>query len=118
MLRELRAASPQGEVRTPAELKELLRDQVALLRLDQERAVQGIARMLPHDAEKRKAVWAALQRLVAARTGVQSEASQQRLARVEALFAGKSKPRVGASDAAAVGHQRARHRTREVSAPH
>jgi hypothetical protein len=123
-LRELRAASPRGEVRTAAQVKALVREQVQLLRLDKERSVQGIAKLLPHDARRRKEAWTALQRIVNVRNGALTDEGKQRLARVEKLFlearAKESKARqakVGAAHAAA-RNPRGRHRTREVSAPH
>ena len=117
-LRELRAVSPAGEVRTAAQLKPLLRDQVLLLRLDPERAVKGIAKLLPRTAQDRKAMLAALHKMLDARRRPLTEEGKRRLEHIEALFAAKAvKPRTGAAHAAKRHHRR-RERTREVSAPH
>ena len=54
-LKQLHDAQPPGRPRTMAELKEVLRDQSLLLRLDEKRAVAAIPKLLPRDAEDRVA---------------------------------------------------------------
>jgi hypothetical protein len=68
------------------ELKACLKEQYLLLRLDEERAVKAIARMLPDDEQARAAALAALHRMIEAH-GAPSEEGKRRLKRVEELFA-------------------------------
>lgn len=89
MLKQLHDAQPPGRPRTMKELKAVLRDQYLLLRLDEERAVAAIPKLLPRDGEERGRTLRAIQRVVSA-TGQQSDEGGRRLARIEKLFAVKS----------------------------
>jgi hypothetical protein len=68
-----------------AEFKVILKEQYLLLRLDEERAVRAIPRLLPDDADARRAGLDALRRMVTSR-GALSEEGASRLKQVERLF--------------------------------
>jgi hypothetical protein len=85
VVKQLHDAQPPGRPRTMAELKAVLRDQSALLRLDEERAVTAIPRLLPRDAVDRARALRAVQRVVSAQ-GELSPEGKRRLARAERLF--------------------------------
>jgi len=89
MLKQLHDAQPPGRPRTMKELKAVLRDQYLLLRLDEERAVAAIPKLLPRDGEERARTLRAVQR-VASATGDSSEEGKRRLVRIEKLFAVKT----------------------------
>jgi hypothetical protein len=84
-LKHIRAARPAGQRMSMQRLKELVREQYLLLRLDQERAVAAIPRLLDGDTALRRAALAALERVVAA-PGDLSDEGRRRLARIAALF--------------------------------
>jgi hypothetical protein len=92
-LREVGTALPPAMRVGLARLKEIVREQFMLLRLDEERAVATLPRLLQGDPRQREAALAALQRVLAAR-GALSPEGQRRLQRVAALFGGR--PRVAA----------------------
>ncbi|NEX92179.1 DUF3141 domain-containing protein [Caulobacter sp. 17J65-9] len=85
MFKVLRAAQPADERLPAAELKELVKEQDLLLRLDEERAIQAIPKLLPPDAGRRKRVLDEVHGLVEAR-GHLAEEGRRRLKRVDALF--------------------------------
>ncbi len=95
MFRAMRAEKPT-EARLPwMHLKDLLRDQFLLLRLDQERAIRAIPGMLPRETAERRAALEQLHRVVGAR-GAMPEEGRRRLARVDNLFGVKAeKPASG-----------------------
>ncbi|MFK5073432.1 hypothetical protein ACI4BE_28295, partial [Klebsiella pneumoniae] len=80
-LMAVRAMQPANRQKTLAELKVALREQYLLLRLDEERAVMAIPRLLPDDEQARKAGLSAV-RQVGAATGTLSEEGARRLARI------------------------------------
>jgi pimeloyl-ACP methyl ester carboxylesterase len=85
ILREVRANTPERE-RTPlAEFKRLVRDQYALIRTDEDRAMSALPKLLPRDADARKTAFDLIRRIVLARGEPSSEA-KRRLAQVEELF--------------------------------
>jgi hypothetical protein len=90
MLRKLRAAQPPERRRTMGELKTLVKEQSLLLRLDEERAIEAIPRLLPESADQRRAAIDAVHSVVDA-PGALSPAGRRRLARVEALFDGRGR---------------------------
>jgi hypothetical protein len=65
------------------------------MKLDEERAIAAIPRLLPEDSRQRDAARAAIRRVLGAR-GNLSEGSQQRLERIEALFSKPVEARAGA----------------------
>lgn len=86
MLQAVRAMQPINKRMTLPELKACLREQYMLLRLDEERAVCAIPRLLPESEAMRRAGLEALHRVLGAR-GPLDEAGARRLARIEELFA-------------------------------
>jgi hypothetical protein len=86
-LRMLRAAKP-ADIRLPIHaLKQLMTDQSALVRLDEERAVGAIPKLLsPESADRRHAYLDAVHSVLQAHT--LSNASRERLQRVDQLFNG------------------------------
>jgi hypothetical protein len=88
VLMQLHDAQPPGRPRTMEELKEILRNQFLLLRLDEERAVASIAKILPKDPDERARTLRAVQRVLAA-TGVASTEGKRRQAEIEKMFGGK-----------------------------
>jgi pimeloyl-ACP methyl ester carboxylesterase len=92
VLKELHDAQPPGRPQSMLQLKEVLREQSLLLRLDQERAVAAIPKILPRDPGERARTLRAVQRVVAAQ-GKLSKEGQRRLERIEQLM--------GAEDASA-----------------
>jgi len=91
MIKQLHDAQPAGRQRTLAELKSIVRDQYLLLRLDEERAVSAIPKLLPRDAEERARTLRAVERIALA-PGQQSPEGKRRLARIEKLFGTKAAP--------------------------
>ncbi|MBV8615830.1 MAG: DUF3141 domain-containing protein [Acetobacteraceae bacterium] len=88
VLKALRAAQPPGKRMTVGQLKEVVKEQFLLVHLDEERAVEGIPKLLPGTMEGRRSALDALRRMVAAR-GELPEEGRRRLGRIEALFAVK-----------------------------
>jgi hypothetical protein len=86
MLKELRESQPAEKRRPLGELKELIKEQTNLVRLDEERAVSAIPKLLPKDADERKTALDAVHHVVEAQ-GDLSEDGKKRLARVDRLFA-------------------------------
>jgi hypothetical protein len=64
----------------------MFRDQYLLLRLDEERAVRAIPRLLPDDGEARAASWQAVTDVLDA-SGVMPPEGRQRMDRLQELFA-------------------------------
>jgi hypothetical protein len=86
MLKELREAQPERKRRGLGELKELVKEQVSLVRLDEERAVAAIPKLLPKDRAERKTALDALHHVVEAH-GELTKDGKRRLERVDQLFA-------------------------------
>jgi hypothetical protein len=86
MLKALHDAQPPGRPRSMAQLKEVLREQSLLLRLDEARAFEAIRGLLPRDSDDRARTLRAVQRLASAQ-GELSDEGLRRLADVEKLFA-------------------------------
>ena len=85
IIRDVRAHMPERE-RTPlAAFKQLLRDQYALIRADEARAMSALPKLLPHDVAARRSAFDLIRRIVLAR-GEPSREARQRLASVEELF--------------------------------
>jgi hypothetical protein len=101
VLKELHDAQPPGRPRSMAQLKEALREQSLLLRIDEERAVNSIPKLLPRDSDERARTLRAVQRLVSAQDELSDE-GRRRLARIEKLFAAPA-PTGGKKEGADVG---------------
>jgi hypothetical protein len=84
MLRLIR--SECGGSLTLAQFKQRVRDQHAILLLDEDRAVEALSAMLARDPEGAAAVAGSLRRIVEA-VGVTTETARARVAKVEAMFA-------------------------------
>lgn len=89
MVKQLHDAQPTSRLRTLDELKAIVRDQYLLLRLDEERAVAAIPKLLPTDTEERARTLRAIQRIALAPGELGSE-GKRRLARIEKLFGTKA----------------------------
>ena len=85
MLMAVRDMQPVNRRLTLGELRTVLRDQYLLLRLDEERAVAAIPRLLPDNGQARQAALDAVRRVVEA-PGALPDQSARRLARIEKLF--------------------------------
>jgi hypothetical protein len=94
-LEEINAAQPQAKRLKLPRLKETLREQFLIMKLDEERAIAAIPRLLPEDSRQRDAARAAIRRVLGAR-GNLSEAGKQRLEHIEALFSKPVEARAGA----------------------
>lgn len=84
-LQALRRAQPANRRLTFGEIKALFREQYLLVRLDEERAVGAIPKLLPDSEQQRQAAWAAVCEVIAARGGLPDE-GRQRLDRLQGLF--------------------------------
>jgi hypothetical protein len=89
VVKQIHDAQPPGRPRSMAEVKTILRDQAMLLRLDEERAIKAIPKLLPRDQEDRARTLRAVQRVVSAQGALSSE-GKRRLARIEHLFGVKT----------------------------
>ena len=85
MLQELRAALPQGAAMSMTKLKQVLREQSLLMRLHEEDALAAVPRLLPPDAESRRAGRDALRAMIGVR-GSLSDEGKRRLRRMEKIF--------------------------------
>lgn len=85
VLREVRANTPEKDRIPLAEFKQIVRDQYALIRADEDGAISTLPKLLPPDADARKGAIQLVRRIVFAR-GEPSGDAGQRLARVEELF--------------------------------
>ena len=84
-LQAIRAMQPVNDRMSMVELKACLKDQYLLLRLDEERAVRAIPRLLPDSEHARRTALDALLQVLGAR-GALPEEGLRRLSRIEALF--------------------------------
>jgi hypothetical protein len=85
MLKAIRAEQPAEKRLTMGQLKELLKEQFLLVRLDEERAIKAIPKLLPKSVDQRRAALDALHRMVTAK-GTLPEEGRRRLNRIEVLF--------------------------------
>jgi hypothetical protein len=86
VLQAIRGLQPANRRRSMAEIKAMFRDQYMLLRLDEERAVRAIPRLLPDDRQLRETGLKAVQDVLAASGDLPAE-GRHRLQRIEELFA-------------------------------
>jgi hypothetical protein len=84
-LQAIRAMQPVNDRMSMADLKASLKEQYLLLRLDEERAVRAIPRLLPESEHARRAALDALLQVLGARGALPDE-GVRRLGRVETLF--------------------------------
>ena len=85
MVQAIRAAQPADRRLTLTQLKDVLRTQYLLLRLDEQRAIQAIPGLLPRDQAPRRAAIDALRQVLGA-TGSLDPEERRRLDEVEPLF--------------------------------
>jgi len=85
MLTSLRAEAPAEDRRSLTELKQLLKEQFFLVRLDEERALETLPSLLPPDPEKRRHGLGIVQRMLSAEDALSPE-GVRRLQRIQALF--------------------------------
>jgi pimeloyl-ACP methyl ester carboxylesterase len=97
MVAALRAEAPPGEHRTWTELKQMLKEQFFLVRLDEERALQTLPAILPSNPEERRRGLELIRRMLAAEDALSGEGAR-RLQRIESLF--EPSPRLTANGSA------------------
>jgi hypothetical protein len=85
MLKLIRDSRPAASRKTLAQMKEIIREQYLLVRLDEERSITALPGLLGGDSGQRKAVLDAVHQVLAASGTLFGEA-KRRLARVEALL--------------------------------
>jgi len=85
VLQAIRGLQPANRRRSLGEIKAIFRDQYMLLRLDEERAVRAIPRLLPDDEQLRSTGWNAVQDVIGASGELPAE-GRDRLQRIEGLF--------------------------------
>jgi pimeloyl-ACP methyl ester carboxylesterase len=85
ILRQVRANTPEAERMPLAAFKEMMREQLALLRADEEHAMSALPNLLPRDIDARRTAFELIRRISLARGEISGEA-KRRLARVEELF--------------------------------
>jgi len=91
VLKGMHEAQPTSRPHSMTQLKEALREQSLLIRMDEERAVAAIPKLLPSDKAERARIWRAVQRLAHAQGKVSGEVVR-RLARIEKLLAFPTAP--------------------------
>ena len=89
---ELPAAKRMGLSR----FKEIVRDQFLILRLDEERAIAALPKLLPADRRARETALGLLRRIIEAR-GAPSEEGARRMKRIETLFGNPPPAKPGAA---------------------
>ncbi len=97
-VKQLHDAQPPGRPRSMAEIKSALREQSLLLRLDEERAIAAIPKLLPRDPQDRVRTLRAVNRVVLAQ-GELSPEGKRRLSRLEKMFAAKTAPAINKEQA-------------------
>jgi hypothetical protein len=100
MLTTLRAEAPPEEHRTWSELKQMLKEQFFLVRLDEERALETLPALLPADPDQRRRGLELVRRMVSAEDTLSPEGAR-RLQRVESLF--EPRPALAANGSASPG---------------
>jgi len=85
MLSSLRAEAPPEERRSWTELKQLLKEQFFLVRLDEERALETLPALLPSAPAERRRGLDLVRRMLAAEDALSDEGAR-RLQRIENLF--------------------------------
>ena len=88
VLRMIRASRPAAKRKSMARVKEIMREQYLLVRLDEERAISAIPKLLGANVPERQAMLDVLHRVLAA-SGELPDEGAHRLARIEALFDAK-----------------------------
>ena len=89
MVKQLHDAQPPGRPRTMEQLKEVVREQYLLLKIDEKRAVAAIPKLVPRDPDERAKTLRTIQRIISA-TGEPTDEAKRRLAEIEKLFGAKA----------------------------
>ena len=76
--------------------KEIVRDQFLILRLDEERAITALPKLLPADRRARETALGLIRRVIDAR-GAPSEEGARRMKRIETLFGSPPPAKPGAA---------------------
>ena len=97
VLQAIRRLQPANRRRSLGEIKTMFREQYMLLRLDEERAVRAIPRLLPDDEERRVTGWKAVTDVLAA-SGALPDDGRRRLERLRELFAAPGRPSTKETD--------------------
>ena len=93
VLQQISSELPAAKRLGIARFKELVKEQFLILRLDEERAIAALPKLLPDDRRACENAFKLIQRVVEAR-GALSEEGSRRLAQIETLFGGAAaKPR-------------------------
>jgi hypothetical protein len=85
VLKQFHSAQPPAERRSFSEFKEVLKEQALLVRLDHERAIAAIPKLIDGQPDKSRASLGALHKVLDARDGLTDE-GRRRLKRIDALF--------------------------------
>jgi hypothetical protein len=92
VLQQISSELPAAKRLGPARFKELVKEQFLILRLDEERAITVLPKLLPDDRRACENAFKLIQRVIEA-CGAISEEGSRRLAQVETLFGAPAKPR-------------------------
>jgi len=99
MIKQLRAARPRTARKSVAEMKQLMKEQSLLIRIDEEHAVESIPKLLPDDPRQRQAELDVVHKVISAQGALPVE-GRRRLDRVDALY----HARVGATVSVGLGN--------------
>ena len=89
MIKQLHDAQPPGRPRSMEQLKEVVREQYLLLKIDEKRAVTAIPKLIPRDPDHREKTLRAIQRIISA-TGEPAGEAKRRLAEIETMFGARA----------------------------
>ena len=102
VLRQIRAEHSESSRLGLAQFKELVKEQYLMLRVDQERAIAALPKLLPAERELREAALAVIRRVIAA-GGEPTGEGRTRAMRIEVLLGDSAEP---AAERAAAAHSR------------
>jgi len=88
MLKMIRDQRKSNNRMTPSEFRDMLDVQMQLVRLDAERALKALPKLIEGDKKDLAEIWAAMQKILAAPGALDAE-GERRYARVEKLFGAK-----------------------------
>jgi len=89
VIKQWHDAQPPGRPRSMEQLKEVVREQYLLLKIDEKRAVAAIPKLIPRDPDDREKTLRAIQRIISA-TGAPTGKAKRRLAEIESMFGAKA----------------------------
>jgi hypothetical protein len=91
MLKGIREQRKSNDRITPSQFRDILNVQLQLVRLDEERAIETVPKLLRGGEDNIAAAWSAMRQLVAA-PGALDQEGQRRWERIEKLFGAELKP--------------------------